>query len=402
MKKPRIYDKHVYKYVGTRFMALACDHTGQPVNGKCLNRVMKDIVGQSKFFSRLYNIKTDTELRILFNGADLMDIFSLVNNEAQLSVLKQTLELEMEINALKQKIKKRTKSGKKCKDLEERYHKLNKIYNKSIKTFKTLLGIKDLKKNAKPKDKYSDIIKFHKKYNGEDEYNYFSLLSEDDDEDEEYFDAEGLSPDQLRMLGMRVPANLRPQPKRYPGYDIDFDEDDEDESDYEGDDDDDDFDVKVMLEEQNDKIQKILSAVGALISINQAPQNSLQTPTNISMHTLHGALDDEDDDEDEPNFSERFEYLERAVAKIADFIEYTGGLPADSDTESGNGPQPQFVPTMSEEQKEIQDMLNAITGQSDEELEARYQAMKTPELIEERNSSPRGDNGLDIDPAPKN
>lgn len=404
MKKQNVVDKRVARHVATMFITLACDHTGQPVNAKCINRVMRDIVGQRKFFSRLCNIKTDTELRILFNGATTMDILSIFNNEAQINILRQTIELEREISNLKRKIKKHTKNGKKCKNLEERYHKLHKIYNKSVKTFKSLLGIKDMKKDAKPKDKYSDLIKFHKKYSGNDEFGFLSSYYDDDEDD--YDDYAEFTPDQYLLMGKTPPSRRRNGNRKISDL-FDDDEDDDldlDLSDDDEDDEDDDFDLKVFIENQDEKMTKILSAISALISLNQSPKpQSPDTtfvpewgpvvpadatplpyrPSNVSMGTQYGNFDlmnlaDDDDEDDDEEVSERLESLDEKMDMILKMVAAS----------SASGPSPVFVPTKSEEQKEIEDLLAAITDTEDEDDEnpSRFNGMSTPELIGERNA----------------
>ena len=284
MKRRKISAKRLHHVITAALISVACDHTGQPVNGKALNRVMKDIIDQNKFFSRLCNLRSDTELVLLFNGCNIGDIYEMANNPEQLKALRQTVVLNRELYNLKKKIKNKTKGGKKTKSYREEYKALDKIYRKSIKTFRALLGINN-PKSDKAKHRYSDVVKFYKKYNGkessyyedeDDDLNFFYDDYDDEEDDEEY---------QVRHY------KRKNQNRRYKGlesfrHDV-YEEEEDDEDDFDDTDDEEDNDeeldeIRSALNSQGEQINKVLHCMGAVLNSVQGTTQNHQFNQHIN------------------------------------------------------------------------------------------------------------------------
>lgn len=392
-------DKKIYRKIAETFILMACDNTGQPVKAKSLDRVMEDILGSSDFFHRLCKIRTDHELRVIFNGADIMAIVSIVENKRQLNTLYSMLELDRDMYSLKRKIKLFTKKGKKCKNLRERYQKLEKIYRKAVKAFKELLGVRDFKKDAKPSKKYSDIINFTKRHS--DNYGIYDEIfgfDDEDDDDEDpvfagyngyYYDRQGRPVHDL--VFRETPSNPISL----------FNQDDDEEEDYE-DDDDDMFDLKLAIEEINDRNQKILSALGNMIANNG---NVLSVPARTGEVIHADQFSFVDDDDDVEDYSDRLEKVESAVYNILELLK-GGKVELKEAPESyDEGPKPEYDPY--EEGRKAMDLLlhgdeepgpelpdpdtmKATVSYVSEEVqvveEKDYKSMETKALIDENNS----------------
>jgi len=318
MEKRIRVDKKNYRRVAETFVALACDNTGQPINAKALDRVMKDITGQRKFFTRLCNIKNDVELRLIFNGAHLMDILNIVNTESQLGALASLIELDKEIQSLKRKIKRLTKKGKKCKGTKNRYEKLYKIYKKTIKRFRSILGIDKGSNSSKPKKKYSLLIDFNKKYSGNTYESYLSDIYDDYDDDEE---DEEEDYDIERIINSRKRGSSKVNYRRL--------EDDDDEEDEE---DDDENQMAALMEEQNDKMEKVLSALGAILSMqtNQQPNHPVMTKETANGYNNPISIPN--------NMDFRLDRLEKICLNLSSQIEGLYEDEEDEDEEYITGP----------------------------------------------------------------
>lgn len=397
-------DKKIYRKIAETFILMACDNTGQPVKAKSLDRVMKDILGSSDFFHRLCKIRTDHELRVIFNGADIMAIVSIVENERQLNTLYLMLELDRDMYSLKRKIKRFTKKGKKCKSLRERYQKLEKIYRKAVKAFKELLGVRDFKKDGKPSKKYSDIINFTKRHSDSygiyDDIFGFDMDDDDDDDDPVFTGYNGYYHDrQGRPVHDLVFRESQSNPISLFGTD-----EDEDTEDYE-DDNDDMFDLKLAIEEINDRDQKILSALGKLIANNS---NVLSIPAGsgeVISADQFSFVNDDDDEDDTEDFSDRLDKLENAFFDILELLKNgNANFSEPADVSENPGPKPEYDP-YSEGRKAMDLLLHgdeepgpdlpdpdnmqatvSYVEEVHEVIEKDYKSMETKDLINENNS----------------
>lgn len=390
-------DKKVYRKIAETFILMACDNTGQPVKAKSLDRVMEDILGSNDFFHRLCKIRTDHELRVIFNGADIMAIVSIVENERQINTLYSMLELDRDMYSLKRKIKRFTKKGKKCKNLRERYQKLEKIYRKAVKAFKELLGVRDFKKDGKPSKKYSDIISFTKRHSDSygiyDDIFGFDMDDDDDDDDPVFTGYNGYYHDRQ---GRPVHDLVFREPQTNPITLFGRDDDEEDEEEYE--DDDDMFDIKLAIEEINDRNQKILSAIGSMIA-NNGGMLSVPAHTGEVIQADQFSFVEDDDMED---YSARLERVEDAIVDILDLLR---GNKTDSTESVEEGPRPAYDPY--EEGRKAMDLLlhgdeeagpapvdpdtmqaTVIYEETSSHVveEKDYKSMETKALIDENNS----------------
>ena len=351
---------------------------------------MDDIIGRKDFFKSLCNIRNDYELRRIFNGVNIMDIISIIENDVQISALYEMIDLDREMYSIKKKIKRYTKKGKKCKSLRERYNKLDKIYRKSIKNFRNLLGIRELKKESKPSKKYATIVRFNDMYSKNGKYEYFSSLFMDDDfddDDEEYeYDPRDLLLNQKdedeylmeRRMGRRGRAPL--------SRDLEIDDEDFD-------DDDDDYDsdvesrfekIEIILEDQGDKMQKILSTMGALVAINN--------PGSERIPYLPASIVEEDT---ESETDDRLDRLERMMMSLI------GGRAAHDSEETRYYDEDEENPLTPEQIQAADAAMESMFDQSPENgytinpddpnvpatvVEKDYESMEMPDLIRERNN----------------
>ena len=389
-------DKRLYRRVGEAFVRMACDSYGEPINGKALDRVMYDILGQQNFFSRICNMTRDVELQNLFNGCNVMEIVSIIENEKQLDILYSMLELDKEIFSIKKKIKRLTKKGKKCKGLKERYQKLSKIYKKAIKAFRDLLNVRTPKKgNGKPSKKYSNIVNFSKRMNGS--YGIYDEIfgGEYDDDDEDFF-GNGYADDLVVDRGRN---------KVYRGFNPTNIFGDEDLEDDDEEDDDDDYgqNIEDQLEVLRDMCTKNLSGLGSVIALLQGQQVNVPAMSNLPtvQPSFNGHVDiDEDDDDDE---EDRLDRLERIVLGMCDKIDritdsvsqiepdqYTDAeramalLFSGDEEEEYAAPDPDNMePTVTMVEEEVHMEVVPV-----EPMEAKdYAAMNVAEVIDEKNAS---------------
>lgn len=383
-------DKRVYRRVAETFVRMACDSSGQPINGKALDRVMYDILGQENFFSRICNIRRDVELQNLFNGCNFMEIISIVENEKQLEILYSMLDLDKEIFSIKKKIKRLTKKGKKCKGLKERYQKLSKIYKKAVKAFRDLLNVRSPKKgNGKPDKKYSNIVNFSKRMSGS--YGIYDEIFGGDfdyDEDGDFF---GNSYDDLIVDRGRnkVYRNLDPV-NIFADEDIE-DDDEDDEEDYSQ-------NIEDRLEMLMDMCTKNLSGLGSVISLLQGQQNMSVMPNLPTIQpSFNGHIDIDEDDEDDYE-EDRLERLERIVLGMCDKVDnitnamtavepeqYTDAERAMAMLFNGDDEEEYDAPDPDMLQPTVKVVEEAIPVETEEVKD--YAAMNVAEVIEEKNSS---------------
>ena len=396
MRTAVMNDRAMVSNIIRAFLELSTDNTGQMVNAKCVDRVMHDILDQRKFVVRLCRAaKNEMELISLFNGVSISDIYGILSDEGQFLALRQTVMLQREIQALKLKIKKKIKKGSKPKKDQEYCHKLEKIYKKSIKTFKNVLNIKDSKKSSKPKDKYSAIVKFSKRYSDNDGF-YSYLLDDDFDYDDlEEYTPSAFSPEELSMIG-----GVRQGKSKYAmspwGIEEFGDPDDDDEDDYDEDIEDLRQEMADRFDSIDDKFQKMISSVGKLISIHEGtvPSNHGNITTSEEVTLI------DDDDESDDDLRGQVRDLSTAVSKIIEFIETSfPDQPATNDGRPRPVPMPVYEPDYSHPQPdaEVMEAMNAMfADDEDEPLKVNGvvpqvdPSMSTPEVIEARNAEVAG------------
>lgn len=383
MRTAVMNDRSMISFIIKAFLELSTDNIGQMAYAKCVDDVMEDILDQKKFIVRLCKAKTEMELVSLFNGVSFTDIYAMLADDFQFTALRQTVAMSREIQALKIKIKKKIKKGSKPKKDRDRLTKLEKMYKKSIKSFKTVLDIKDVKKDAKPKDKYSAVAKFNKIYSGDDGF-YSYLL--DDDFDYDFDDDYDFSPEQMSMLGMdNRPARYR-RPAKH-DLNISFDDDDDDDTDLEEDFDD---DIETLREEMienfdkmDDKFNKIMSGIGKMISVHEGTADQQKTYNEEVISVLN-----EDSDSD---IEERLGRIERILSSLVEVSE---------EEESSSRPRPVPFPDYepsAEEQADVQQAMAAMFAGDEEPLRVKGEPvvttpinpaqMSTPEVIDARNTA---------------
>ena len=381
MRSAVMNDRAMISFIIKAFLELSTDNIGQMAYAKCVDDVMEDILDQKKFIVRLCKAKTELELVSLFNGTSFTDVYAMLSDDFQFTALRQTIAMSREIQALKIKIKKKIKKGSKPKKDRERLNKLEKMYKKSIKSFKTVLEIKDVKKDAKPKDKYSAVAKFNKIYSGDD--GFYSYLLDDDfdyDFDEDY----DFSPEQMTMLGMDSrPARYRRPTKQ--NLNISFDDEDDDvdldDEDYEDDIDDLRDEMNDRFDKMDDKFNKIMSGIGKMISVHEGTADQQQTYNEEVISVLN--------DSDDSDIEERLGRIERILSSLVEV----------SDEEEAGRPRPVPFPDYepsAEDQADVQQAMAAMFAGDDEPIKVKGEVvpspidpaqMSTPEVIDARNSA---------------
>lgn len=380
-------DKAMLSFIIRAFMDLSTDNAGQMVNAKCVDQVMYDILGQRKFVVRLCkSVKNEMELFSLFNGVSIPDFYGILSDEGQFMALKQTCMLQREIQGLKIKIKKKIKKGNKPKKDREYLTKLEKIYKKSIKTFKNLLGIRDIKKDAKPKDKYAAIVKFNKRYADDDIY---SFLIDDDYDDYDDSSAGFFTADESALLGGRMPIYRNNMTHQI----IDLEDDDDD--DYDDDLEDLRQEMSNRFDGMEDKFQKLLSGMGKIISIHEGsaslPKDNDPSVEEMKINT-YICNEDYDDDPEEDDLRNTVYELTKTVNKIVEFVQEF--FPETADERANERP----VPLPEDNQNDVADVNLAMAAMFADDEESQPlkvngevvqpinpETLTTPEVIDVRN-----------------
>ena len=360
MRKP---DKFTLREVARSIVYLGMDQSGQMSNAKSVDHVMEDILGQRRFLEHLINCRNDYEVMIAINGADLDAFISVFTDQSTLGAFVNLIDIQKDMKKLRRNIKKEIKKGHKPEKLKKRLNRLEKIYNKGVKAFKNLLGIKKEDKSKNPKDKYRNIIELNDRLDtyGGLGYTYFFNDDDDDYEDEEFVPGE----DTYQVLGKRPvyhsPAYRAPKSGTNIPYD-DWDDDDDEEDD----DDDDDSVLEERLdnlmsamEENNDKLTKIMSGIGRVISVNDTQSTGVTgsteypAPTPAYSNTGYGSFNNEVEALNRLDVvEERMDIIKDAINRIFEIIE-----PDDENDES--------------EFKEAADVLDKVmTDATSEESEA--------------------------------